>query len=92
MPTYKFREYHLEKLQDKEEARLYLEVALEEYESDGDTQAFFQALKDVTDAQGGMTHLVQKTHLSRQNLYRVMSGEHFSKVRPADLTLCPGGL
>ena len=54
MPTFKFRDYHLEKLQDKEEAPLYLEVALEEYEGDGDTQAFFQALKDVADAQNGM--------------------------------------
>ena len=69
-----FRHYHLEKLKDKEEARLFLEVALEEYEEDGDTQTFLRALKDVTDAQGGLSELSKKSNLNRQNLYKVMSG------------------
>jgi probable addiction module antidote protein len=70
-----FRKYHIDKLKDQEEARIYLEVALEEYEEDHDTQAFLKALKDVTVAQGGITNLAKKSSLSRQNLYKVMSGE-----------------
>tara|TARA_A100000171_G_C2140103_1_gene154479 strand:+ start:1225 stop:1563 length:339 start_codon:yes stop_codon:yes gene_type:complete len=70
-----FRHYHLEKLKDKEEARLFLEIALEEYEKDGDTQIFLRALKDVTNAQGGLSALAEKSTLNRQNLYKVMSGK-----------------
>ncbi|MGB0935140.1 MAG: addiction module antidote protein [Alphaproteobacteria bacterium] len=75
MPTKSFETYHIEKLKNPEQARLYLEVALEEYEQDGDTIEFLRALKQVTDAQGGMTKLSKKTNLSRQNLYKIMSGD-----------------
>jgi len=47
-----FRKYHLEKLQDPEEAIIYLEIALREYEKDGDTEAFLMALSDVATSQG----------------------------------------
>ncbi len=70
-----FKEYHIEKLCDPEEARIYLSVALEEYEQDGDADAFLLALKDVTEAQGGLTKLVQQTKLNRQNLRKALSEE-----------------
>ncbi|WP_157966600.1 hypothetical protein [Fastidiosibacter lacustris] len=41
-------DYHanlIQSLHDKDEATAYLEVALEEYEDDGDSQAFMLALK-----------------------------------------------
>ena len=47
-----FRDYHIEKLQDPEDARVYLDVALEEYEKDGDTEALLLALRDIAEAQG----------------------------------------
>lgn len=75
-----FQDYHNEKLQDKEYAKAYLEVALEEYESDGDTHAFYAALKDVVKAQGGMTEIARKTNLNRQNLYKALSGERKPKL------------
>ena len=52
-----FKDYHIEKLRDPEEARVYLDVALEEYQQDGDTEAFLLALRDVAEAQGGITKL-----------------------------------
>jgi len=68
-----FKGYHIEKLRDPEEARVYLSVALEEYERDGDTEAFLLALRDVTEAQGGITKLAERTKLNRQNLYKALS-------------------
>lgn len=78
--------YHanlIHSLHDKEEATAYLEVALEEYEDDGDSQAFMLALKNVVEAQGGVGHLSKKTGLDRAHLYRVLS----SKGNPRFLTL-----
>lgn len=72
--TRKFQDYHLETLKDKEAARVYLEVALEEFEADGDLHMFYQAIKDVAQAQGGMTQLAKKTNLNRQHLYKITSG------------------
>jgi probable addiction module antidote protein len=78
--------YHdrlIENLCDKNEAKAYLEVALEEYEDDGDNQAFMMALKNVVEAQGGIGSLSEKTGLDRSHLYRVLS----STGNPRFLTL-----
>ncbi len=74
MAKLNFDIYHIQKLKNEEYAHAYLEVALEEYEADGDSQAFFNALKDVAKAQGGLGHVAQKANLNRQNLYRALSG------------------
>ncbi len=71
----KFRDYVIERLRDPKEARIYLNVALEEFEKDGDIDAFLLALRDVTEAQGGIMELAKKTKLNRQNLYRALSGK-----------------
>ncbi len=68
--------YHdllIEKLKDPEEAKLYLEVAIEEFESDGDKEHFLVALRNVTEAQGGIGALSRRTQLNREHLYRVLS-------------------
>ncbi|GGF95930.1 MULTISPECIES: addiction module antidote protein [Cysteiniphilum] len=79
-------DYHahlIQSLHDKEEAVAYLEVALEEYENDGDSQAFMLALKNIVEAQGGVGSLSKKTGLDRAHLYRVLS----SKGNPRFITL-----
>ena len=68
-----FKDYNLEKLRDKKEARLYLSLALEEYEQDGDVKALLLALRDVAEAQGGISKLAERTSLNRQNLYKALS-------------------
>lgn len=62
-------------LSNPKEAAAYLQVALEEYETDGDVEAFLIALRNVTQAQGGMGSLAERTHLNRQNLYRALSSK-----------------
>ena len=69
-------DYHsvlIDSLKDPIEAFGYLQVALEEYQEDQNLDAFLIALKNVTDAQGGMTKLAKNTKLNRQNLYRILS-------------------
>ncbi len=64
-------DYHtdlIDALKDDNEAEAYLQVALEEYDEDGDYEAFMLALKHLTEAQGGINALAKKTHLNRQNL------------------------
>ncbi len=69
--------YHnnlIEALKNSQKAEAYLKVALEEYEEDKDPEAFLLALRNVAEAQGGMTKLAKKTQLNRQNLYKTLSG------------------
>lgn len=72
--TRKLRDYLTEKLRDPVEAVAYLSVALEEYESDGNREAFLLALRTVVEACGGLGELSRKTGLNRQHLYRALSG------------------
>lgn len=68
-----WKAYLLEELKDPEVAQEYLEVAVEEYENDGDRQAFLLALRTVAQAQGGIAELARKSSISRQHLYRALS-------------------
>ena len=47
----KFKDYHIEQLRDPDDARIYLSVALEDYEKDKDIDALLLAVKDVAEAQ-----------------------------------------
>ena len=47
----KFKDYHIEQLRDPDDAKIYLSVALEDYEKDGDIEAFLLAVRDVVEAQ-----------------------------------------
>ena len=78
-----YHENLIASLTDQEEAMAYLKVALEEYESDGDHNAFMLALRNVAEAQGGVGSLAKKAELDRTHLYRVLS----SKGNPRLLTL-----
>lgn len=69
----KFNDYLIESLKNPREAKAYLNVALEEFEQDRDMEAFLLALRDVAEAQGGLSCLARRTRLNRQNLYRALS-------------------
>lgn len=58
-----------ERLKSQEEAAAYLNAALE----DEDLGVFLVALKDIAEANGGMTHLAREAHLNRETLYRTLS-------------------
>ena len=68
-----FKDYHIEQLSDPEDAKIYLSVALEDYEQNGDIEAFLLAMRDVAEAQGGMSKLAERVSLTREGLYKALS-------------------
>lgn len=67
-----FQDYLSERLKDSELALAYLNEAL----ADENQRVFLLALKDVIDAQGGdISYLAREAHLSRQNVYRMLSNK-----------------
>ena len=71
--TVSYHDYLISSLKDPNEAYGYLQVAVEEYQVDNDAEALLIALRNIAEAQGGMTELARKTHLNRQNLYSILS-------------------
>lgn len=82
-----FRDYVKDNLKDPEEAISYLNTALEEYEKDGDTEAFLLALRTVAEARGGITELARKTNLNRQHLYRTLSNKGNPRLNTLETVL-----
>jgi probable addiction module antidote protein len=77
----------IEQLRNPEMAKAYLEIALEEYGQDGDLPFFLEALRNVAEAQGGLTQLAEKMGLNDQNLYRVFSETGNPELRTISLIL-----
>ena len=74
MKEYKNYEESLKvRLADSAYAKEYLTVALEEYEEDGNIEAFLLAVKDVANAQSGLSKLADHVQLSHQNLCKALS-------------------
>lgn len=71
--TGNYEEWLIHSLKNKKEAATYLQVALDEYQKDGDLEAFLLALRHVAEAQGGIGKLAKKTHLNRESLYKTLS-------------------
>jgi probable addiction module antidote protein len=70
------KDYHdelIQALHDPKESSAYLQVAMDEYQEDGDTEALLIALRNVAEARGGITQLAKRTHLNRQSLYKTLS-------------------
>ena len=82
-----FRELHLELLKDPEDAKMYLEIALEEYEKDQDKEAFLQAIRDVAEVRGGLAKLAKRIHLTRQNLQKVLFSKKVPKLETIGIIL-----
>jgi probable addiction module antidote protein len=64
-----YKDYSIESLKDPIEAAGYLNAALE----DGDINGFLEALRNVVEAQGGMTKLSKSTSRGRESLYKTIS-------------------
>ena len=69
----KFKDYHIEQLCDPEDAKIYLSVALEDYEKNEDIDAFLLAVRDVAEAQGGISKLAERLSLTDDGLNKVLS-------------------
>ena len=79
-------------IKDPSEASEYLRISLEEYETDRNLDAFLKAIRSVTDAQGGIAKLAQKTNLNRQHLYKSLSKNGNPTIRTLDSILHSLGL
>ena len=78
--------YHpelIKALRDPREAVEYLNAALEEGYPDG----FLLALRDVTEAQGGVAQLSEAAKLTRESLYRMLSERGNPELRSLDALL-----
>ena len=75
MPTKDYKTDLLQRLGDSQYAAIYLKAALDETLSDGNTEAFLLALKNVVEAKGSTQTVVNESNISRQHLYRILSGD-----------------
>ena len=69
MPKLTFKEDLIERLRNRKAAQAYLDAAL----ADGEPDLFLEALKNVAEAHGGMSHVARKVSLDRAGLYRMFS-------------------
>ena len=69
----RFKDYHIEQLRDPEDAKIYLSVALEDYEENEDIDAFLLAIRDVAEAQGGISKLAERLSLTHARLNTTLS-------------------
>ncbi|OGA55598.1 MAG: putative addiction module antidote protein [Betaproteobacteria bacterium RIFCSPLOWO2_12_FULL_62_58] len=78
----------LERLRDPQTAAAYLSAAAGE----DDPGAFLQALRNVTEAMGGISKIASRTGLNRQQLYRTLSKEGNPELRSLTKILDASGL
>jgi probable addiction module antidote protein len=81
-------DYLLNRLQDPATAAAYLNAAVEE----DDPGAFLQALRNVTEARGGVARIADLTGLNRQQLYRTLSENGNPELRSLSKILGVSGL
>ncbi|MBI5598645.1 MAG: putative addiction module antidote protein [Deltaproteobacteria bacterium] len=64
-----YQEDLIESLKDPREAAEYLNAAIK----DGDKEVFLLAMRNVTQAHGGMSAIAKKARINRESLYRMLS-------------------
>jgi probable addiction module antidote protein len=77
-----------EKLQNPEFAAEYLNAASE----DEDARVYLTALRQVVEARGGIKHIAEKTHLSKETLYRTLSARGNPTIKTLAAVLRAMGL
>ena len=76
-----WHEYLIERLAaDQEKMISYLDVALEEYQEDGDTSFFLLGLQNVIEARGGISEVAKQTGIEAQFLSDMLSSEEAPRV------------
>ena len=73
--TTSYQDALIASLSKKREAKAYLQAALEEFQEDGNSEALLLALRNLAEAQGGLTELSARTSINRQHLYRILSSK-----------------
>ena len=70
-----WREFLIEQLADREEAIGYLQVSLEEYFVDGDTSFFLKGIRNVVEAQGGISEVAKQAGIAPEVLSKFLCSE-----------------
>jgi probable addiction module antidote protein len=63
----------MQALNSEKAINTYMEAAMEDFEESGDAEAFILALRTIAEAKGGINRLAEKTHRTRQSLYKALS-------------------
>lgn len=70
----KFRDVLIEELRnDPDQADAYLKVALEEFDHHRDVEHLMVALRNLTEAQGGVPELARRVKMGKTSLYKALS-------------------
>ncbi|MXZ00417.1 transcriptional regulator [Candidatus Poribacteria bacterium] len=70
-----WHEFLIEKLANREKAMSYLQVSLEEYLIDGDMPFFLKGIRNVVEAQGGISEVAKRAGISPKVLSKFLFGE-----------------
>ena len=69
-----FKDYHIEQLRDPEDAKIYLSVALEDYEKNEDIEAFLLAVREMSQRRkAACPKLAERVNLTHEGLYKALS-------------------
>lgn len=69
----KYQEYLIESLKDPEEASAYLKASLDEAMETNEFSIFQLALRNVVEAQGGISEISSKMDVGRESFYKSLS-------------------
>jgi probable addiction module antidote protein len=75
MPSRNYKEGLFERLSSPAYSAKYLKAALDETLEDGDMNAFLLALRNIVEASGSIAKSARKTKITRQHLYKILSGK-----------------
>lgn len=69
-----FENYMIEKLQDQELTREFLNISLQEYVEDGDFNEFMRSLELVIKSRQSLKSFSEEANMNRANLYAIFRG------------------
>lgn len=78
--TTSFDDFLLELLTDPEAAKYYLEASLGEYKKDRNVEILLQSMRNVIDAQGGITKFARRTKCNPTHLHGI-----FNRKQPVQM-------
>ena len=82
-----WHEFLIEQLADREEAIDYLQVSLEEYLIDGDTPFFLKGIRNVVEAQGGISGVAKQADITPEDLSKFLFSEDEDSLQLGTLNI-----
>ena len=82
-----WHEFLIEKLADREKAISYLQVSLEEYLIDGDTPFFLKGIRNVVEAQGGISEVAKQAGITPEDLSKFLFSEDEDPLQLGTLSI-----